>query len=436
MFLFDRVKETTSSSGTGALTLGGAATGFRPFSSVISDLQRFTYVVQHRTSGQWEIGVGYTSSGTLVRENPTAGSVSTPVNFSSGTSDVFVAHPAALSEAQMRMLFGGGDDGDQVISSGTTTLTQDAYYRNLTINGTGSLSTNGWRVFVQNVLDLSAAPINAIHRNGGNGASATGTVLGAGGVAIAVSGLLGAGTNGADGNNGGSGAGTQGVAATAPDPSNGGSSGASGAGGLGASGAGGASRAGAVAVNPARFNLRDPLMRNDTSSVMTAVKGGAGGPSGGGGGGDGTGGGGSGGGGAGGGVVDIYALVLRVDVGGTSSAAISSRGGNGGGGGVPAGGNRGGGGGGAGGGGGYVRLTVGYVVGAKSGLVDCSGGTGGGGANKTGTGVVGNGAQGGTGGGIDIWRLAAGTNQRITGVAGAAAAGQIGGAGGASIGNA
>ena len=52
------------------------------------------------------------------------------------------------------------------------------FYNNLTINGTGSIYTNGYRIFVKGILDLSNAPIGAINFNGGNGGNASGSVAG------------------------------------------------------------------------------------------------------------------------------------------------------------------------------------------------------------------------------------------------------------------
>src|SRR5208283_2734214 len=54
---------------------------------------------------------------------------------------------------------GDGSDGNVTISSGTTALTRDMYYNNLTINGTGQIATNAFKVFVKGVLDLTAAPV-------------------------------------------------------------------------------------------------------------------------------------------------------------------------------------------------------------------------------------------------------------------------------------
>ncbi len=67
--------------------------------------------------------------------------------------------------------FGDGSDGTTIISSGTTTLTRDMYYENLSISGTGKLNPNGFRIFVKGTLSLSSAPSDAITFTATNGVS-------------------------------------------------------------------------------------------------------------------------------------------------------------------------------------------------------------------------------------------------------------------------
>jgi hypothetical protein len=92
----DRVRETTTTTGTGTITLGGAATGFQSF-SVIGDSNTTFYTIQLANTNEWEVGVGtYTLSGTTlsrdtILESSNSGSA---VNFSAGTKDVFVTYPA------------------------------------------------------------------------------------------------------------------------------------------------------------------------------------------------------------------------------------------------------------------------------------------------------------------------------------------------------
>lgn len=96
LVLKDRVKETSTTTGTGTLTLGGAASGFQSF-SVIGDGNKTYYAIVDSATGDWEVGLGtYTSSGTtlsrdLVLESSNSGSA---VNFGSGNKDVFVTYPA------------------------------------------------------------------------------------------------------------------------------------------------------------------------------------------------------------------------------------------------------------------------------------------------------------------------------------------------------
>ena len=94
--LKDRVKETSTTTGTGTFTLAGAATGFQSF-SVIGNGNTTFYTIVDSSAGTWEVGIGtYTSSGTTlsrdtVLESSNSGSL---VNFGSGSKDVFVTYPA------------------------------------------------------------------------------------------------------------------------------------------------------------------------------------------------------------------------------------------------------------------------------------------------------------------------------------------------------
>jgi len=93
----DRVKETTTTTGTGTYTLAGASTGFQSF-SVIGNGNTTYYTVTDNVN--WEVGIGtYTSSGTtLSRDTILASSNSgNAVNWGAGTKDVFVTYPAERS---------------------------------------------------------------------------------------------------------------------------------------------------------------------------------------------------------------------------------------------------------------------------------------------------------------------------------------------------
>lgn len=97
LVLADRVKETTTSTGTTAITLAGAATGYQTFSSAVGNANTTYYTIADQIGTDWEVGIGtYTTSGnTLSRDTVLASSNSGAlVTFTAGTKDVFVTYPA------------------------------------------------------------------------------------------------------------------------------------------------------------------------------------------------------------------------------------------------------------------------------------------------------------------------------------------------------
>jgi hypothetical protein len=97
LVLKDRVQETTTTTGTGTVTLGGAVSGFQSF-SVIGNGNTCYYTIAGGT--EWEVGIGtYTSSGTTLSRDTILESSNggTAVNFSAGTKNVFVTYPAEKS---------------------------------------------------------------------------------------------------------------------------------------------------------------------------------------------------------------------------------------------------------------------------------------------------------------------------------------------------
>ena len=97
----DRVKETTTTAGTGTITLAGASAGYQSF-AVIGNANLTYYTIAGQTGNEWEVGIGtYTSSGTtLARTTVLANSSATQpsaLSFSAGTKDVFVTYPAGVS---------------------------------------------------------------------------------------------------------------------------------------------------------------------------------------------------------------------------------------------------------------------------------------------------------------------------------------------------
>lgn len=100
----DRVKETTTTTGTSNITLDGAASQFQSFNARFGTNMSFDYAIVGQTGTEWEVGRGYLSgSTTLVRTTVYESSNSnTLVNFSAGTKDVFVP----ISARSMNSLMG------------------------------------------------------------------------------------------------------------------------------------------------------------------------------------------------------------------------------------------------------------------------------------------------------------------------------------------
>jgi len=119
LVLADRVKETTTTAGTGTITLAGAATGFQSF-AVVGDGNTTFYTIASQTGSEWEVGVGtYATSGTtLARTTVLSNSSATQpsaLNFSAGTKDVFVTYPAGYAVASTNV----GTSGQLLTSNGT-----------------------------------------------------------------------------------------------------------------------------------------------------------------------------------------------------------------------------------------------------------------------------------------------------------------------------
>ena len=118
LVLADRVKETTTTTGTGTVTLLGASTGYQSF-AVVGNANTTYYTIAGQTTSEWEVGIGtYTSSGTtLSRDTVLASSNSgSLVTFSAGTKDVFVTYPSE------RAIIGGQGyiENDNTISVSST----------------------------------------------------------------------------------------------------------------------------------------------------------------------------------------------------------------------------------------------------------------------------------------------------------------------------
>jgi hypothetical protein len=141
----DRVQETSTTTGTGTITLAGAASGFQSFSA-IGDGNTTYYTIVGGT--QWEVGLGtYTSSGTtLSRDTVLSSSTGSKLDLAAGTKNVFVTYPSDKAIYD--------DAAGNVIALGTpasVTLT----------NGTGLPISTGVSGLGSNVATFLGTPSSA-----------------------------------------------------------------------------------------------------------------------------------------------------------------------------------------------------------------------------------------------------------------------------------
>jgi len=115
----DRVKETTTTTGTGAVSLGGAVTGFETFAAGVGNSNTTYYCIAHQDQAEFEVGLGTLDgdSSDLTRTTVISSSNSdSAVDFSAGTKDVFCTIPAS------KLVFEDGSDNLNISSIKNTSL--------------------------------------------------------------------------------------------------------------------------------------------------------------------------------------------------------------------------------------------------------------------------------------------------------------------------
>jgi len=93
----NRVRETTSTTGTGAVTLGGAVGGFQTFAAGIGNDNTTYYAISINTENEWEVGLGTLNadSSTLTRTTVLESSnTDSAVDFAAGSKEVFCTLPS------------------------------------------------------------------------------------------------------------------------------------------------------------------------------------------------------------------------------------------------------------------------------------------------------------------------------------------------------
>ena len=91
----DRVRETSTTTGTATYALAGAEVGFRTFSSAVGNGNTCPYFAV--MGSNWEAGIGTVAAGTLARTTVmTSSNANNPVSWGAGTKQVALGIPAGL----------------------------------------------------------------------------------------------------------------------------------------------------------------------------------------------------------------------------------------------------------------------------------------------------------------------------------------------------
>lgn len=164
LVLKDRVQETSTTTGTGTLTLAGAVTGYQSFSSAIGNGNTTYYGIYLNGGSEWEVGIGTVGAGTLARTTVLASSnAGSAVNFSAGQKSVWCDYPAAKAV----FLDANGDISEAIgnISAISGALSSPDYIQfdtsYATTLGAGQLGWDG-----NNTLGLGMAGGNVVQRVG------------------------------------------------------------------------------------------------------------------------------------------------------------------------------------------------------------------------------------------------------------------------------
>ena len=199
LVLKDRVKETSTTAGTGTLTLAGASAGFQSFSAIGNGNTTY-YAIADSTAGTWEVGIGtYTSSGTTLSRDTVLSSSNSGslVTFSSNSKDVFVTYPSEksvyedASNVVVQQSFGAITATSAALTTGTVSTTPASNTDIANKQYVDGLVTQGISyhepVFVES--PNTTGNLNATYNNGTAGVGATLTNAGTQ-VALTVDGIL------------------------------------------------------------------------------------------------------------------------------------------------------------------------------------------------------------------------------------------------------
>ena len=166
LVLADRVQETTTTTGTGSVTLLGSVTGYQSF-SVIGNTNTTFYCIADQGGANWEVGIGtYSTTGptlarTTVLSSSNSGSL---VNFTAGTKTVFVTYPSEKSVNQDSL---NTVTVPQLAVSSTTSTTPTLTFNasNTNIASGASVASSYLQSVFQNSSNTAGASVNYVLSN-------------------------------------------------------------------------------------------------------------------------------------------------------------------------------------------------------------------------------------------------------------------------------
>lgn len=185
LILKDRVKETSTTTGTGTLTLGGAVTGYQSFGSAIGNGNTTYYAIYLDGGSEWEVGLGTVGSGTLARTTVYASSNGgSLVDFSAGQKSVWGDYPATkavYADQDNKLRVDGNPYVDFESAPGTTVAAGRMWYDNTQGNwnlgmGGGNITQQvGEELFVYGKASsaITDSPLQIVYKTGTVGASGT-----------------------------------------------------------------------------------------------------------------------------------------------------------------------------------------------------------------------------------------------------------------------
>ena len=161
----DRVKETTTTTGTGTVTLGGAVSGFETFAAGIGNSNTTYYCIV--LNAEFEVGLGTLSSdsSTLARTTVISSSNSdSAVNFSAGTKFVFCTMPASKSlvldasnnlTLPAKLIMPDVTSGKMLVGDGTS-------YEEVAVSGDIGLASSGAMTIQSDAVEQSMIADDAV----------------------------------------------------------------------------------------------------------------------------------------------------------------------------------------------------------------------------------------------------------------------------------